>query len=412
MSAKNRICFTPRALNALAVPAGKKSVELTDEKVRNLKLEASAAGSRTFMFRAQRNGQRFALAIGHWPAMSVEEARKRALECQAEVDRGGDPSAQRRALVEEPTLRQFFEESYSPYAQLIKKSWRDDLGRFRHRIAPKFGDRKLSTLTRREIALYHAELKDELTPATANRILVLISAIYRKAVEWEVVTTNPASGIRQHRENNARTRFLADDEVARFLAACDEEPNQTGAAILKGLLLTGLRKSELQFARWSSVDLEHGVLLLQDTKNGDSRPAVLSDDAKALIAGLPSRGKSEWLFPGDDPTKAFVGLPKVFARVIARAQLAGSKLTIHSLRHSLASHLAMQGSSLHVVGQALGHRSVSMSARYAHLANATLKAAMDAAAARFRAVRVAAEAKKQEAKDEAETEPVAEPVSD
>lgn len=392
MTAANCINFSPRVLNALQAPSGLKAKEFVDERVRNLKLEVTAGGTKSFWFRAQKNGQRFNQHLGHYPSTSIEEARKAALDLKNQVDRGLDPTAQRKALKTEPTLREFFFESYLGYSKAHKASWRDDFNRMQGRIGKKFGDRKMSTITKREIAEYHASLREELSFATANRILVLISAIYRKAVEWDVVAVNPAAGIRQFRENNARTRFLDEAEVAAFLKACDIEAatqNRTAADLLKGLLYTGLRKSELKNAKWVDLNLDRGELRLNHTKNGEARTVILSDQAKNLLAGLPSKGKSEWLFPGR--TKGPLNnLDKPFARVIARAGLAGTGFTIHCLRHTLASHLAIQGCSLRIIGETLGHKSVVMSARYAHLNNGALRAAVNGAGSVFQQAHEAA----------------------
>lgn len=397
MTAANCFNFTPRVLNGLDTPTGLKAKEFTDERVRNLKLEVTAAGTKSFWFRGQRAGQRFTQHLGHYPSTTIDEARRNALELKSQVDRGLDPTADRKALKSEPTFREFFDEQYVKYAKATKVSWKDDVNRVNHRIGPKFGDRKMSTITRREIAQYHADLKEELSVASSNRILVLISAIYRRAVEWDVVATNPCAGIRQFRENNARTRFLDETEISAFLKSCDEEAatmNRTAADLLKGLLYTGLRKSELKDAKWADLNLERGELHLERTKNGDGRTVVLSDEGLALLAGLESRDKSEWLFPGRSGKGPLNNLDKPFQRIIERAGLAGTDFTIHCIRHTLASHLAMQGCSLHIIGQTLGHRSQAMSARYSHLSNAALRSAVNGAGGVFRQAQLAADNQK------------------
>ncbi len=363
----NIINFTTRTLSNLPKPTNGKSKEMTDAKVRNLKAEISPAGTVSFWFRGQRDGRRYPIHIGHFPAISPEEARRTALEYKAQLDRGEDPTAARKAMKAEPTLAAFFEEYNEDAKARGKASWKDDRNRFSYRIAGKFGDRKLSTITKKELAQFHAGLLDELSAASANRIRVLISAIFRKAVDWEVVAANPCSGIKQFPERNARTRFLDETEIAAFVAACRADQNQTAADLLIGLLLCGLRKSELKDARWADVNLDRGELRLHVTKNGDSRVVLLSDDMKAHLAGLPSRDKSPWLFPGRDGKKPLNNADKPFQRIIERAGLAGTDFTIHCLRHTFASWLAINGFSLLIIGQALGHRSQAMSARYAHL---------------------------------------------
>lgn len=385
--------FTTRTLNALQPPSGdkgKKAQQYSDAKVTDLKLEASKTGRKAFCFRAQRDGRRYYGHIGGYPATSIDEARRIALDMRAMLDRGQDPTAERQRQRVEPTLGEFFHDQYLPYAKTTKRSWKDDLNRFNFRIGPKFGNRKMGSITKREIQEFHAGLKQEVSGSTANRLFVLVSAIYRRAIDWGVVETNPCAGVKQFRENNARTRFLDAQEMAAFLKAADADANQTAAALLKGLLLTGVRKSELKNARWADVSLDRGELRLNQTKNGDSRTVLLSDEAKALLAGLPSRDKSDWLFPGRDGDKPITNIDKSFRRIVARANI--SDFTIHGLRHTHASWMVMGGCSLFVVSQALGHRSLSMSARYSHLSNDVLRSAGNVVSQAFAQARRAANA--------------------
>lgn len=363
----NTINFTTRILNSLPTPTNGKSKEMTDTKVRNLKAEISPSGTISFWFRGQRDGRRYPIHIGHFPAISPEEARRTALEYKAQLDRGEDPTAARRAQKAEPTLAEFFEEYAKDAEARGKASIRDDRNRFARRLAEKFGNRKLGQISKKEVSQYHTALLDELSPASCNRILVLLSAVYRKSIDWEVTASNPCTGVKQHPERNARTRFLDESEMAAFVAACRADENQTAAGLLIGLLLCGLRKSELKDARWADVNLDRGELHLHKTKNGDSRVVLLSDDMKAHLANLASRDKSAWLFPGRDGKKPLNNADKPFQRIIARAGLAGTGFTIHCIRHTFASWMAINGYSLHIIGNALGQRTQAMAARYSHL---------------------------------------------
>lgn len=391
--------FTPRTLNALdaaVLEAGQKARQFTDDKVNDLKLELTRTGKKTFSFRAQRDGKKQYECIGSYPATSIEEARKIALELRALLDRGIDVSADRRRLKAEPTLAEFFHQSYRQHAQATKRSWKDDVGRFQ-RVELALGHLKLSVITRRDIESFLLGLRGgskPLTPASCNRYLALFGAIYRCALNWDVVTSSPVAGIPQMQENNCRTRALSEREQAAFIRAADAEPNQTAASVLKALALTGCRKSEMQYARWEAVDLERAQLTLHDTKNGHGRVVLLNDEALALIAHLPSRGQSPWLFPNaKDAKKAIVNIDKTWRRILAHAAaILGEPINdirIHDLRHTFASQLANANCSLHLIAAALGHRTVSQSARYAHFRNDVLREASNAAAEAFRKAKLA-----------------------
>jgi hypothetical protein len=85
-------------------------------------------------------------------------------------------------------------------------------------------------------------VRDSHTPATANRHLALLSAIFRRAVDWERVEKNPCTG-KMFQENNASERFLTETEIAKLVQAMDADPNPTAAAALKMLLLCGARRT-------------------------------------------------------------------------------------------------------------------------------------------------------------------------
>jgi len=247
--------------------------------------------------------------------------------------------------------------------------------RYQYRVAKKFGDRKLSTISKKEVAQFHASLREELSPASSNRILVLLSAVFKKAVDWEITPSNPCSGVKQFPERNARTRFLDESEIAAFLAACDAEENRTAADLLKGLLLCGLRKSELKDARWADVNLDRGELRLHKNKKWRQPCRAAFRRHEGPHRQPPQPGNSEWLFPGRDGKKPLINADKPFQRIIERAGLAGTGFTIHCIRHTFASWMAINGYSLVIIGQMLGHRSQAMSARYSHLNDNVMRAA-------------------------------------
>ena len=202
--------FTPRTLNAMTgelVGEGQKAKQFSDAKVSDLKLELTRSGKKTFSFRAQRDGKKYYECIGSYPAIGIDEARKIALAYRAQLDRGLDVSADRKRLKDEPTLAEFFHGPYLSHAKAKKRSWRDDVSRFK-RIQPALGHRKLSAVTRRDVEQFLLGVLDELTPASHNRFRALLSAVFRCAVEWSVVASNPCGGIRQLTENNARIRAL------------------------------------------------------------------------------------------------------------------------------------------------------------------------------------------------------------
>lgn len=126
---------------------------------------------------------------------------------------------------------------------------------------------------------------------------------------------------------------------------------------------------------------QRGVWLLHgdDTKNGKTRRIALSGALIELLQAQPSRGVSEWVFPGrDGPEKPIDNLTKPFNRMLKAAGL--EKARIHDLRHTHASMLLANGVDAVVVKNALGHSSLNVTSRYLHLVDTSLKSASEAMA--------------------------------
>lgn len=373
---QKKFVFTNRNLAALPAhdpQSPSKATEYSDQTVAGLKMIVGANASKRFAFRYQTLGGRKRYApLGTFPAIDVAEARRAALEMRAVVDRGGDPLEDRDRVKAMPTFGEFVRGEYLPYAFQAKPgSAHDDESKFRLHLEPKWGALRLCDIGTRDVQLHHAAMRQSHSASTANRHLALISATFRKALEWGRVDRNPAAGIKAFREVNQRQRFLSADEIGRLFAAMAVEPNQTAVAALKLGLLTGARREEVLQARWEHVDLEGGQWWLPKTKNGRGRYIALSDEAKALLASQPSRGTSPWVFPGRFGDKPLNNPRKTFCRVLAAAGV--EHLRIHDLRHSFASLAVNAGATLYEVQDLLGHSSAQMTQRYAHLADAGRK---------------------------------------
>lgn len=368
----NTFLFNDRAIAKLAPPSTK-AQQYSDSKVPSLKLEVQASGHKSFSWRRQRDGRKLYQHIGDANTVKVEDARKRALDLSARLDLGEDPTEERNRLRTEPNLAEFFARTYKPHASSRKRSFYDDENCFNYRIKAALGNMKISQIRRRDVQAFLDDLSAAgLTNGTVNRFQALLSSILRLAQDQDLIESNPCGGIRQRRENSGRTRFLTAEEIARYVAAAKADKNQTAANCLVLLLLTGARKTELLTARWQYFSAERGQLELPVTKNGHRRHITLSDQAQALIESLPSNGQSPWLFPADDPEKHVVNLDKAHLRIKEVAGL-GDDVVIHSLRHTHASHLAMNGVPLQTIAMALGQRTLAMAFRYSHLDTGTLR---------------------------------------
>lgn len=203
------------------------------------------------------------------------------------------------------------------------------------------------------------------SPPTKNRYFAALSHAFTVAVNhWEWLESSPTRKIRKHKENKPRARFLSPAERQRLLVVCKESRNPLLYPAVVVALSTGMRQGEQFGLTWDQVDLKRGRILLEDTKNGDRRAVPLTGHALELLRGMIRRIDSPYVFPSEDPNRP-VDLRTGWRNAFKKADLADFKW--HDLRHTFASELAMSGATLPELAEALGHKTLQMVKRYAHL---------------------------------------------
>jgi integrase len=257
------------------------------------------------------------------------------------------------------------------YSRLHKRSYHDDRYRM-ERLLEWFRGRAAESLNAKEIEQCLATPKWK--PATANRHRSLLSLTYKLAVRNGKVRENPIQQVARRKENNLRVRFLDADEEsalrAKILNLCPWREPEFDLA-----LHTGLRRNEQYRLRWDSVDISRGILTVADAKNGERRYVPLNSAACAALKILASRRNgSEYVCPGSDGTRTR-DWQRWFEEAVRLAGIRGFRW--HDLRHTFASRLAMAGVPLRTIAELLGHKTLSMTLRYAHLAPAHLQEAVE-----------------------------------
>lgn len=208
--------------------------------------------------------------------------------------------------------------------------------------------------------------------ATVNRYLATLSHIFTNAVrEWRLIDRNPVRDISRKRESRGRTRFLADQEREALLKACAASAWPALEALVLLAISTGARRGELVRLRWTDICLGPPMpqAIIPDSKNGDPRRLPLVGKAlKALRSlRLKNNARSGFVFPSRvDPARPYVAFDPHWYAALAAAGI--SDFRFHDLRHTCASYLASQGSSLLEIADVLGHRTMAMVKRYSHLA--------------------------------------------
>jgi site-specific recombinase XerD len=202
--------------------------------------------------------------------------------------------------------------------------------------------------------------KEEWSPATINRHRALLSLTYRLAIRNGKIKENPARLVRHRLEDNARIRFLSPEEETKLReaieGACPER-----IAELELALNTGLRLSEQYTLRWQDVSFTRRTLTIRRSKNGATRHVPLNKAALGALESLAKRASgSEFACGGATEPRRW------FEPVVKAAGL--EDFTWHCLRHTFASRLVMAGVDIRTVQELLGHKTISMTVRYSHLA--------------------------------------------
>lgn len=283
----------------------------------------------------------------------------------------------RRAEADAVPLDAFVFTVYLPHIQLRKRSWRVDERIARHHLSPVFGDRRLAGIRRCEVERWLQRLSARgLAPATRNRILAVFKSICSFAVLRGILPAGqtPCSGVPSFKIHIQRERYLTPDEARRLMREL-ERSSRPEATVLRLLLLTGARKSEILKARWENVRQDLSLLTVPLSKSGKPCHIPLSAEAMAVIRSIPREPGCPWLFPGHAPGKPLSDL-YIFWNGLRR-ELGLADVRIHDLRHTFASFLVNAGHTLYEVQTLLGHSDPRTTMRYAHLEQAALLAAAE-----------------------------------
>ncbi len=246
---------------------------------------------------------------------------------------------------------------YLEYGKTNKKSWiRDEFSIAR--MSEKFAGNKIRQMSSLSMEQYKADRLKQVKPATLNRELNCLKHMFTKAVQWELISINPTLSIKLVRVENKRLRFLSKEECKRLYHAASDDLRP----ILVFALHTGMRRGEILNLKWEDVSFEQKLLYIRETKSGEPREIPISETVFKTLSKIKDRGI--YVFPSRSGERR-KDLRTAFSKALKRAKI--KEIRFHDLRHTFASHLVMSGVDLLTVKELLGHKSIDMTLRYAHL---------------------------------------------
>ena len=395
-------------------------IDLWDTSEVGLCCRVWPSGGVTWQYRYRVAGRQRRHKIGRWPTWTVPKAREAASELRRAVDKGEDPQATKAAarggLLLVDAFERFVDEpgkrgrprkprTVALYRQIFRDHLAPALGRVRVDAITPVDVERLKLATRKRIGKGRGH--GQAAAAVVNRTLALLSAICGAAERWGELPrgSNPCAGVERVAEE-PRERYLRADELATLeqaIAAGERgemvvpHPPSKGrtsrrkqapprprsitpstALALRLLVWTGSRASEITGLRWGMVDLEGSCLRLPDSKNGAKVTPLVPAAVELLrqaLADLPTPPAPDALV-----CRTRTGLPlRNLSRDwgIVRAAAGIADVRRHDLRHTFASVALNAGVSLAHVGAMLGHKSQQTTARYAHVADDALRAAVE-----------------------------------
>ncbi len=232
-----------------------------------------------------------------------------------------------------------------------------------------FGGMKLGDITPLSVEQYKNMRRKSVGPATVNRELAALKTMFSKAILWDMASENPVKKVQMFREPAGRIRYLSRQEIADLLRESVEHLRP----IIMTALYTGMRKSEILRMRWDDVDLKHRIIYVRTSKNGQSREIPIATELMEVLERLAR--DSDRVFTRSDGG-AVDNIKTCFYNAVRRAGIEG--FSFHDLRHTFASYLVMSGVDLLTVKELLGHKTIQMTLRYAHLSPSHKRSAVDA----------------------------------
>ncbi|MBU2763453.1 tyrosine-type recombinase/integrase [Acidithiobacillus caldus] len=375
-----KINFTKTALLALEPLPGKRR-RVYDEKQKGLVVYVSPSGSKVFYCLKKVDGKVEEIRIGDVATVTIETARAQAAKIINDIAAGANPAEQRRRKRAEMTFAQLFAEWVKEARARGKRSVANDERNYRLHLEG-LAKRKLSEIQRQHVRALHQKIGKDSGIYAANRVLALVRAVFNFGIkELDLSLSNPAAGIKMHREES-RDRRLHADELPKFFEALAEEENVDIRDYVLLSLLTGGRRSNVLSMRWDEISLERGTWRIPSSKAkaGEAIEVPLSTAAQEILRSRASaNGMQGFVFPGPGRAGHLVEPRKGWERILKRAGI--EDLRLHDLRRSLASFQIDAGVSLAVIGKGLGHQSQATTAVYARLAQEPVRDAMEKGAA-------------------------------
>lgn len=339
---------------------GIKALKPKDKKYRvtdgqGLMLEISPAGKKRWLYRYTQNGKRKTISVGHYPGVSLSDARIERGKMEGAIQKGKSPGKKRSF-----TLKEFGEDYYK---NIVVKDRKNPTGIHRYLlrdIYPAMGEKELDKITTEDILSIVERKKLKGSDAVALELRNLMKRIFEYAISQQLVTHNPALAIAPKYvfKSKSRDRTLSPDEIRTYLLALYQSNiNRTYQIALHLILITLVRKGELIKARWEHIEDDVWNIPKENSKNGIPHAVYLSTHAKKLFKELKKlAGDSDWVLPTSHYQLDQPIAEPTLNHALKTINFEIPRFTIHDSRRTASTLLHETGFSSDVIEKSLNHQ--------------------------------------------------------
>ena len=336
-----------------------------------------------------RQGKKYIVKVsyhGRSITKSIPNSLEVAREIEAKIKQeliSGDYYDRSKQAKQEIKYSDFMEDKYFPYAK-EKRSYKDEVGLWKNWIKDIIGNKKIINISSFDIEKIKKTMSAaNKAPRTINYALAVVRHSLNKARDWGLFAKeNPVDRVKKPTINNKRTRFLTYEEAEMLLNKLQRTNKQLYEMAFLSLY-TGMRAGEIFNLKWQDVDFKNGIIYIRDPKNKADRVAYMTADIKEMLDSKFNKKaqQDDYIFKGVKGKK-ITEISKTFAITVNRLGLNDgitdkrNKVVFHTLRHTFASWLAIQGTPIYTIKELMGHKSLAMTERYSHLAPDTKREAI------------------------------------
>lgn len=326
---------------------------------------------KTYYIRYRENGKQREIKVGKY-SQGIREnyCNQKLIETVNAIRLGEQPPIIAHTHKKSSITFDHVADKFFAVKELHNKTNRQARNKYNSQLKAYIGHRDIASVTTNDIIQIQIKMAETKAPKTVNLYIQFIKAVYNFAIKEEIFTgTNPANGITEQKVDNNRMRYLSIREVQILLTKVSDNIDLRLFTLLS--LSTGGRLGTIMAIAKKDIDFENKIVTLQDFKNNDTYNGFFDDDLKSILQARTHDLKAnEKLITMSERT-----LRRRLSKILTDnfngnldADDRKSRVVIHTLRHTFASQLAINGTPIFTIQKLLNHKDIKQTMRYAKLA--------------------------------------------